>query len=463
MAGDLVHLARRDGPGEPDGRRAGLRRQAQLRLRRAEPSNFIGSYGQGYVSYGNQPGLEVAHLFNYVGFPWLTQHWVRQVKEKTFGATSTTDGYGHHDEDQGQMGALSALMAIGLFEVTGGGLEKPIYDVTSPIFERGPDRELRRKYCTGTVRDPLARTVSTSSRARLERAQCSTTPGSTHDKLADGGALDIWLGDRSRTSSGASKKLPFSESRSEGNTSVLATAVAVAGPERIEVPYGTAQFSASFTPEDTTLKHVYWTVTEPDGSPTDKAEIDGEGLLKVKHLDGQVLVTATAADASGVKGSQLVTLDLDPALLRGNAARWPGVKATASSEFDAGYPAAKVHDGVIGQKDGGDWASRGEREPWVQLDFAEPVRTDRIVIYDRPGTQDDINGGELTFSDGSTVAVSGVPADGTREDRRVPAAHGLLGALPGPRRQRAEPGALRARGPRDPRSPGRARERRRDP
>ena len=36
-------------------------------FRRAEESNFIGGYGQGYVSYGNQPGLQVAHLFNYVG------------------------------------------------------------------------------------------------------------------------------------------------------------------------------------------------------------------------------------------------------------------------------------------------------------------------------------------------------------------------------------------------------------
>ena len=283
-----------------------------------------------------------------------------------------------------------------------------------------------------------------------------------HAQLADGGALDIWLGDQPNKEWGVDE-LPFSESRSEGNESVLATAVAVAGPERIEVPYGTAQFSASFTPEDTTLKHVYWTVTEPDGSPTDKAEIDGEGLLKVRHLDGQVLVTATAADAGAVKGTQLVTLDLDPALLRGNAARWPGVKATASSEFDAGYAAAKVHDGVIGQKDGGDWASRGEREPWVQLDFAEPVRTDRIVIYDRPGTQDDVNGGELIFSDGSRVSVTGDPGRRQREDRRVPAADGVVGALPGPRRHRAEPGPLRARGVRDPGSAGRARERDGDP
>ena len=54
---------------------------------------------------------------------------------------------------------------------------------------------------------------------------------------------------------------------------------------------------------------------------------------------------------------------------------------------------------MIGEKDGGDWASRGEREPWVQLDFAKPVRTDRIVIYDRPGTLDDARRRPLSVQD----------------------------------------------------------------
>ena len=103
-------------------------------FRSAEASDFLADYGDGYVSYGNQVGLQMAHLFNYVGYPWLSQHWVRQVKERVFSATTTTDGYGHHDEDQGQMGALSALMAIGLFEVTGGAQPRPVYDITSPIF-----------------------------------------------------------------------------------------------------------------------------------------------------------------------------------------------------------------------------------------------------------------------------------------------------------------------------------------
>jgi putative alpha-1,2-mannosidase len=44
-------------------------------------------------------------------------------------------GYGG-DEDQGQMGALNVLMAMGLFSVNGGCSEEPFYEVTSPIFDR---------------------------------------------------------------------------------------------------------------------------------------------------------------------------------------------------------------------------------------------------------------------------------------------------------------------------------------
>jgi putative alpha-1,2-mannosidase len=380
---------------------------------RAEPSNFIAQYGAGYISYGNQPGLEDAHMFNYVGYPWLTQHWVREVKEKTYGAISTTDGYGHFDEDQGQMGALSALMAMGLFEVTGGGLPNPVYDITSPIFSE-VRIALNRDYYKG--REFRIRTHGDLNDQYIQRARLDgkvlDNAWFRHDQLADGGALDLWLGPEPNKQWGVAQ-LPPSESPSEHRSPVYASALALEGPDRIDVPYGTAKYSVAFTPADTTLKYAYWSVTEADGSPTDKATIDQEGTLSVKHLDGTVKITARAIDGHGVTASTLVTLDLDPALLRGNAARWPGVKASASTEYDANYGAAKVADGVIGNKDGGDWASRGEREPWVQLDFPKPIKTDRIVIYDRPGTQDDVNGGELQFSDGSTVPVTGIPADGS--------------------------------------------------
>ncbi|WP_163509882.1 glycoside hydrolase domain-containing protein [Fodinicola acaciae] len=375
---------------------------------RAEKDNFIGAYGKGYVSYGNQPGLEVAHLFNYVGKPWLTQYWVRQVQAKTYGAVSTVDGYGHHDEDQGQMGAMSALMAMGLFEVTGGSLADPVYDITSPVFDQttirlGSGREFRI-----VTHDNSAANLYIQ-RARLNGHQLDRS-WFGQDQLARGGTLELWLGNRPNQKWGT-RDLPPSASRSEGRQPVYANAVTVSGPDVVREPYGKTQFQATYTPANTTLKQAFWSVTEPDGKPTDKATIDGDGVLTVNHRSGNVLVTATAADGHRVSASRKVSLDLDVKLLRGNAARWPGVTATASSEYSPQYAAAKVHDGIIGEQDSGDWASKGEQNPWIELSWPGPIRTDRIVLYDRPGI-DDVHGGTLTFSDGSTVAVTGVPTDG---------------------------------------------------
>lgn len=103
---------------------------------KSEPYGFFRSSKtkQGnWTDYGNQPGTGMAHLFSYAGAPWLTQKWVRKVKA----AYSDITPYGGYrdDEDQGQMGALGVLMAIGLFEVDGGAAQRPVYDITSPLFD----------------------------------------------------------------------------------------------------------------------------------------------------------------------------------------------------------------------------------------------------------------------------------------------------------------------------------------
>lgn len=74
----------------------------------------------------------MAHLFNYVGAPLLTQKRIRKVKE-AYGDITPYYGY-NDDEDQGQMGALRVLMAMGLFEVEGGSAAKPCYEIASPLF-----------------------------------------------------------------------------------------------------------------------------------------------------------------------------------------------------------------------------------------------------------------------------------------------------------------------------------------
>ena len=94
-----------------------------------------GEHSKASIDYDNQPGCELAHLFSYAGAPWKTQYWVRQVKEVTFGDTTASAGY-RGDEDQGQMGALSTLMAVGLFDVQGLADKNPTLEITSPIFDK---------------------------------------------------------------------------------------------------------------------------------------------------------------------------------------------------------------------------------------------------------------------------------------------------------------------------------------
>lgn len=105
---------------------------------KAKPKRFItphGHHAAGWVDYENQPSCHMAHLFNFAGAPWKTQYWVRQVKEITFGGTDPYSGY-NGDEDQGQLGALGVLMAIGLFDVQGCVGENPELEITSPLFDR---------------------------------------------------------------------------------------------------------------------------------------------------------------------------------------------------------------------------------------------------------------------------------------------------------------------------------------
>lgn len=116
----------------------------------AEGQGFVAphdSHAQGWVDYGNQEATAMAHMFNYSGHPWLSQKWVRKVYDKVFSEPTPTGGYSG-DEDQGLMGSLSALMAMGLFQVNGGVSERPYYELSAPVFER-IEINLDEKYYSG--------------------------------------------------------------------------------------------------------------------------------------------------------------------------------------------------------------------------------------------------------------------------------------------------------------------------
>lgn len=112
-----------------------LAKQLNYAFEQSRKDDFVFGYGAGYVSYANQPGCSNAHVFNRIGRGDLAQYWVRRVNEQAYGGTTPDRGYGGHDEDQGQMGGVSALMSIGLFSVTGTASQNPVYDITAPVFD----------------------------------------------------------------------------------------------------------------------------------------------------------------------------------------------------------------------------------------------------------------------------------------------------------------------------------------
>jgi predicted alpha-1,2-mannosidase len=190
---DLAGLAALMGGGDS------LCTQLDYAFEKAAPEDFVFGYGKGYVSYANQPGCSNAHVFSWGGQPWLTQYWVRRVAEQAYGATTPDRGYGGHDEAQGQMGGVSALMSIGLFSTRGTAAARPVYEITSPVFDEVAIRLDKNYYAADRSDSFIIRTYDNSAencyirRARLNGRELKTF-WFPHDEFARGGVLELWMG-----------------------------------------------------------------------------------------------------------------------------------------------------------------------------------------------------------------------------------------------------------------------------
>jgi LmbE family N-acetylglucosaminyl deacetylase len=79
-------------------------------------------------------------------------------------------------------------------------------------------------------------------------------------------------------------------------------------------------------------------------------------------------------------------------------------QVSASSDFPDGQGAmAHAIDGYADVEH--EWKSQELNGAWIQLNWASPVRTAQINLYDRLDLNDNVLAGTLSFSDGSTVAV----------------------------------------------------------
>ena len=160
--------------------------------------NFVTSERRrAYINYGNQPSMQTAFIFNYAGQPWLTQYWTREVIDKVYSHNDPQHGY-NGDEDQGLMGALAALMKMGIFEMRGGAAINPVYEIGSPIFDK-ITLHLNSDYYSGEEF-----TIETKNNSPENRyIQSAMLDGKSldkcwfyHEELVDGGKLILHMGNK---------------------------------------------------------------------------------------------------------------------------------------------------------------------------------------------------------------------------------------------------------------------------
>ncbi|WP_158299381.1 DUF7402 domain-containing protein [Paenibacillus antri] len=151
------------------------------------------------------------------------------------------------------------------------------------------------------------------------------------------------------------------------------------------------------------------TITFGDGSAIDVSDIPNDGQGKSVAFPSKAVswmkFQVTEGSGTHVGLSELRMIEAV------NRAREATI--TGSSQFNDHYGVTRAADGVVGFHDNGEWASSGESNPWIQLQWDEAVTIDRIRLYDRINLADNALSGVLRFSDGSSITVEGIPEDGT--------------------------------------------------
>ncbi len=187
-----------------------------------------------------------------------------------------------------------------------------------------------------------------------------------------------------------------------------------AGPDQTVSTGGSVQLdgSASSDPDGNTLTYR-WTQTGGTAvtlSSTTAVKPTFTAPASATTLTFQLVVN------DGVVNSAADSVVITVSAADTNVART--ATATASSQnTTTGQTAAKAIDGVVDGYPGDytkEWATNGGRAgSWLKLTWSRSYTLSRVVLYDRPNTNDQITAATLTFSDGSTVNVGTLPNNGS--------------------------------------------------
>jgi predicted alpha-1,2-mannosidase len=149
----------------------------------------------GQFSMGNEPSLAIPYIYNRLGSSWKTQKRIRMLLESFF--TDTVQGI-PGDEDGGGLSAFVVFSMLGFYPATPG---IPTYDVGSPVFDKAT---IHLKNGKDFV--VLARHNSRENKY-VQSIQLNGKPLNQiwfrHADIADGGTLELMMGDVPNTTLGS--------------------------------------------------------------------------------------------------------------------------------------------------------------------------------------------------------------------------------------------------------------------
>jgi predicted alpha-1,2-mannosidase len=149
----------------------------------------------GQFSMGNEPSLAIPYIYNRLGAPWKTQKRVRMLLESFF--TDTLQGM-PGDEDGGGMSAFVVFTMLGFYPVTPG---IPTYDIGSPVFDKATVH-LRNGKDFVIVAHHTSHDNKYIQSIRLNGKPLEQV-WFRHADIANGGALELTMGDTPNTALGA--------------------------------------------------------------------------------------------------------------------------------------------------------------------------------------------------------------------------------------------------------------------
>lgn len=143
-----------------------------------------------YYNHPNEPVHHVPFIFNWLGAPWLTQKWVREICNRAY--HNSVEGL-VGNEDVGQMSAWYVLAVIGFHPVCPGDIR---YEICSPLFNK-VTIQLDPKYAKGTIFTILTHNNSPDNiyiqSAKLN-GQNYNKCWINHQDIAKGGVLELTMG-----------------------------------------------------------------------------------------------------------------------------------------------------------------------------------------------------------------------------------------------------------------------------